>query len=208
MHAFIQKLKSIPKPLILAAALIAVGLVIMIPKGKALLELSKEAHYAIENNFESGNPSLDLLRPWMTLRYIASNYAVPQKYLFEACGIPARKESSEISISRLNNIMRLGDQDGMPALLFKIRAAIQQYRDHPVVTGLLERHAEDWMTVEYIASSTGIPAETLLSEINLPVEGNRYVPLGPLSDRLKYTGGVQGLEAALQKVIDSHPVQP
>ncbi len=208
MHAFIRKLKSIPKPLILAVVLIAAGLAVMIPKGKALVELSKEARYAIENNFESGNPSLDLLRPWMTLRYIASNYAVPQKYLFDACGIPIRKESSEIAVSRLNKIMRLGEQDGLPELLVKIRAAIQRYREQPVVTGLLEQHVEDWMTVEYIANSTGIPAETLLGEINLPVEGNRYVPLGPLSDRLKYTGGVQGLEAALQKVVDSHAVKP
>ena len=208
MQALIQKLKSIPKPLILAVALVAIGLAIMIPKGRALMELTKEARYAIENNFESGNPSLDLLRPWMTLRYIASNYGVPQKYLFDSCGIPPRKESSEIAINRLNKIMQLGQQNNLPVLLFKVRDAIQQYKEHPVVTGLLERHVEDWMTVESIANSTGIPADTLIKEANLPTEGSRYVPLGPLSDRVKYPGGVKALVSALENVLASHGVKP
>jgi hypothetical protein len=192
----------------LAVALILIGVAIMIPKGKGMLDFSKEARYAAENHFADGNLSPDLLRPWMSIQYIAAAYAVPQQYLFDAAGIHPHKETSMIGINRLNQQMGLGKVDDQPALMKTISAAILAYRANPVATGLLERLVEDWMTVQYIANSTGIPAETLFSAINLPAEGNANKPLGFLSQEMKYPGGPKALAAALQKIVDAQGVKP
>ena len=97
----------------------------------------------------------------------------------------------------------MGQVNGEPALLGTLRAAIISYRANPIVTGLLERHVENWMTPQYIANSTGIPVETLLQSANLPLDGNAHKPLGFLADETNYPGGSQALEAALQKIVDT-----
>jgi hypothetical protein len=192
----------------LAVALIVVGVAIMIPKAMGMLDFYKEAKYAEEHNFAAGNLSPDLLRPWMSLRYIAVAYAVPQLYLYDAAGIQPRPETSMLALNRLNQQMKLGRVDGEPALMKTIREAITAYRVNPVVTGLLEQEAQDWMTVQYIANSTGVPAETILTGIGLPVDGNANKPLGFLSDTTHYSGGTKALVAAVQKVLDDQGVKP
>ncbi len=192
----------------LAVALILGGLLIMIPKAKGMFDFYKEVRYAQENNFAAGNLSPDLLRPWMSLRYVAAAYAVPQQYLYTAAGIQPKKETSMIGLNRLNSQLRLGQVDGQPALLKTIRAAIIEYRAHPVVTGLLERSVEDWMTVQYIANSTGIPAAVIFQEVGLPAEGNAFKPLGFLSDETNYPGGPKALIAAVQKIVEAQGVKP
>jgi len=184
----------------LAVALILIGIAIMIPKARGLFEFSKEARYAAEHDFAAGNLSPDLIRPWMSIRYIAAAYAVPQQYLFEAAKIQPRKETSMVSLSRLNQQLNQGQVNGEPALAQTIRAAILAYRAHPVATGLLEQHVEDWMTMQYIANSTGLPVETLFEAVNLPVEGNANLPLDFLSRETHYPGGTRALIAALQAI--------
>lgn len=56
--------------------------------------------YAQQHNFQAGNPSPDLLQPWMSIRHIATMYAVPQGYLFEALNIQPQRETSLMSIER------------------------------------------------------------------------------------------------------------
>ncbi len=184
----------------LAVALILIGIAIMIPKARGLFEFSKEARYAAEHDFAAGNLSPDLIRPWMSIRYIAAAYAVPQQYLFEAAKIQPRKETSMVSLSRLNQQLNQGQVNGEPALAQTIRAAILAYRAHPVATGLLEQHVEDWMTMQYIANSTGLPVETLFEAVNLPVEGNANLPLDFLNRETHYPGGTRALIAALQAI--------
>jgi hypothetical protein len=208
MKLIIEKLKSISTVQWLALALILIGLAIMVPKAKGMLDFYKEVQYAKENNFAAGNLSPDLLRPWMSIRYIAVAYAVPQQYLFEAANIQPKKETSMIGLNRLNQQLGLGQVNARPALLGTIRAAIEAYRANPVVTGLLERHVDEWMTVQYIANSTGIPAETLFTAIGIPASGNAYKPLGFLSDEFNYTGGPKALAAAIQKIVDAQGVKP
>ena len=192
----------------LAVALILIGVAIMVPRAMGMVEFYKEARYATENNFADGNLSPDLLRPWMSIRYIAAAYAVPQQYLFDMAGINPRKETSMVAIDRLNQQMKLGQVDGAPALMKTISEAILAYRANPVATGLLERHVEDWMTMQYIANSTGIPTETLFRTINLPAEGNTNKPLGFLSQETNYPGRSKAMITALQTVVDAQGVKP
>lgn len=199
----------------LAMALIVVGVAIMIPKARGMLDFYKEARYAEEHHFADGNLSPDLLRPWMSLRYIAAAYAVPQQYLYKAIGVQPRPETSMLGLNRLNSQLGLGKVDGQPALMKTVREAIVEYRAHPVVTGFLEREVADWMTVQYIANSSGIPALIIFDEIGVPADGNTFKPLGFLSDQVNYPGGPKALIAAVQEVVDAQgikikiePVQP
>jgi hypothetical protein len=207
MKALFEKIRSLNRVQWLALLLIVIGVAIMIPKGRGMAEFSREAQFAAENDFAAGNPSTDLLRPWMTIRYIAAAYAVPQEYLFDATQIQPKRETSFIAVNRLNQQMQLGQVNGEPALLGTIRTAIEAYRANPVSPGLLERHVEEWMTVQYIANSTGIPAEELFAA-GIPAEGNAYKPLGFLSDELNYPGGEPALAAALQTLVDEKGVKP
>jgi hypothetical protein len=200
--------KSLSKIQILAGLLVMIGLTVMIVKGVGLFEFNKELQFARKNNFPQGNVSPDLLRPWMSVRYIAVAYGVPQKVIFDAAGIPPRPENSMISISRLNQQMQLGGEKGKPELLILLRKAIEGYRENPVATGLLERQVQDWMSIEYIANSIGVPTEEIFAELVLPMKGNAYIPLGPLSDRLHYEGGPRALKLVLQRIVNAHKVQP
>jgi hypothetical protein len=204
----IEKLKSISKVQWLAVALIVIGVAIMIPKAMGMLDFYKEARYAEENHFSDGNLSPDLLRPWMSLRYIAVAYDVPQLYLYDAAGIQPKPETSMLGLNRLNQQMKLGQVDGQPALMKTVREAILSYRANPRVTGLLEQEAQDWMTVQYISNSTGVPVETIFAGIGLPAEGNAHKPLGFLNDQTNYPGGPKALVAAVQKVLDDQGVKP
>lgn len=192
----------------LAIVLIVLGVAIMIPKAKGMIEFYKETRYAAENDFAAGNLSPDLIRPWMSLSYIAAAYAVPQQYLYDAANISPKKETSMLGINRINQRMNLGVVNGQPALLKTIREAIISYRVNPVVTGLLEKQVEDWMTMQYIANSTGIPVETFFKAINIPAAGNAFKPLGFLSDEMKFIGGKKALIAEVQKIVDAQGVKP
>ncbi len=118
-------------------------------------------------------------------------------------GIQPQKETSLIGIHRLNQEMGLGEENGQPALIGKIRQAILDYRARPIATGLIEQRVEGWMTIQYIANSTGLPVETIFAEIGLPSTQNANKPLDFLSDEVHYDGGPNALSAAIQKVIDA-----
>ena len=192
----------------LALALIVIGAAMMIPRAMGMLDFYKEVNYAVEHDFAAGNLSPDLVRPWMSIRYVASAYAVPQLYLYDAAQITPRKETSMLAINRINQQMGLGQVNGEPALMGTIRDAIVAYRAEPVVTGLLEQEVEDWMTVQYIANSTGVPAEAIFTGAEIPSDGNANKPLGFLSRELNYPGGQKALVKAVQQVLDDLGVEP
>lgn len=202
IRAFIKSISLIQW---IAAALILGGLAIMIPRALGMRSMGREVRYAIENNFEAGNPSPDLIRPWMSIRYVAANYGVPQKYLMDAASIPVRKETSLLSIKRLNEQMGLGRVDDQPELIGTFKKAVLAYRADPVHPGLLERRVEDWMTVQYVANSTGISAEQIFAAIGISQAGNEFVPLGVLSSRVKYSGGPKALTQAVGQAVGLQP---
>lgn len=186
----------------LAIALIILGAAIMFPRARGMLDFYKEARYAAENDFASGDVSPDLLRPWMSIRYVAVAYAVPQQYLFDAANIKPRKETSMVSIQRLNQKMGLGQVDGEPALLKTVHGAIAAYRADPVATGLLEKRVEGWMTAQYVANSTGIAVDAILAAANIPANGNIHKPFDFLSEELNYPGGPKALVKAVQDFLE------
>lgn len=199
----LSRLKSLTKLQILAILIILAGMMIMAVRVKGMLDISREAQYARNNNFAAGDLSPDLLRPWMSLRYIAVAYAVPQKYIYDAIAVQARPETSMLGIDRLNRQMGLGQVNDEPALLGKVRQAILDYRANPVATGLLEQRVDGWMSVEYIANSTGVPAETILQRINLPdTAANRNRPLDAVAKEENYSGGTRQLMVDVQAVLD------
>jgi hypothetical protein len=208
MSTLIEKIKSLSRVQWIAIALIVFGVGIMSFKSFGISDNYKEVKFAVEHNFAAGNPSTDLLRPWMTIRYIAAAYDVPQQYIFDAAHIQPKRETSLIALERLNRQMKLGQVNGEPVLMKTIGEAITAYRANPVATGLIERHVEDWMPVQYIANSTGIPAETILQSVGIPVAGNMYKPLGFLSDQVNYPGGKKALIAAIQKIVDAQGKKP
>jgi len=205
MKRFSEKLPRISRLQLFALGLVVLGIAIMIPRAWDMLDFYKKVRYAQQHNFQAGNPSPDLLQPWMSTRYIAATYAVPQGYLFEAMNIQPKRETSLMSIERLNRELGLGTLNGQPVLLGSVRATIVAYRANPVATGLLERKVENWMTVQYIANSTGIPAQDIFEAIGLPMEGNAHKPLGLLSREVDYPGGSQALTNAIQKVVEPAP---
>jgi len=203
----LQKIKSISKIQILAIVLLVVGVAVMIPRGVGMYNNYRESEYARQNNFIDGNPSLDLIRPWMSIRYVAVAYGVPQKYLMETLEIPVRIETSMMSLDRLNAHMHMQTSDGQLEIIDKLREAIRSYRANPVATGLLEGHIQDWMTVQYIANSTGVPTETICKEIGIPMEKNAFLPLRYLGNAVDYPGGWKALARDIEKAVDAHKVQ-
>lgn len=204
MSTLLTRLKAISRVQLFALVLIVGGLALMVWRGSRMFSTSQELRFAIEHDFKAGNPSTDLLRPWMTLRYVAASYGVPQKYIYDYAKVQPRKETSDISLERINRQLGLGQVDGKPAFLVTVREAIELYRANPVATGLLEREVDSWMTIQYIANSIGVPLETVFAELNLPVADHAYVPLNYLNDRIDYPGGLDGLQAALQKIVEAH----
>ncbi len=199
----IQRLKSLTKIQVLAIALILIGAGVMVTRGRGMMASSREVQYARNHNFAAGNLSPDLIRPWMSLRYIAVSYAIPQKYLYDAIGVQARPETSMLGVNRLNRQMGLGQTNGEPVLTAKIRQAIIDYRAHPAPTGLLEQQVEGWMSMQYIANSTGVAAETILQELHLPADANNLnKPLDVTAGEVNYTGGPRQLVADVQAIID------
>ena len=78
-----------------------------------------------------------------------------------------------------------------------MRQAIGQYRENPLTTGLGD-DVRPWMSIQYIANSTGIPPEYIFEQIDLPMEGNEYKPLTLLDDEFDY-GLVEAVQAALDQ---------
>ena len=200
----VKKLKSISPLLIVAAGLIVLGLVIIIHYGRGAFNSYRAMEFAREHGFDAGNPNPDLIRPWMNIRYIAVAYAVPQEFLFAELGIPMERRNSETPLYRLNQEFGFGQSDQGPAIVTKVQDAILKYRANPVTTGLREHGVRYWMSVQYIANSTGIPAEYIFEQIGLPMAGNAYLPLDRLSQETHYASGVRALVEAIQRVVDTY----
>ena len=192
----------------MALGLMLIGVALMAVKGAGLLNSAREARYAVENNFSAGDLDPALIRPWMNVRYISSAYAVPQKYLFEALGVTPGKETSLIALERLNKQHNLGKNGEKPAILQKVVEAVNTYRANPVTTGLIEREVEDWMTIQYVANSTGITAEELAASAGIPLEGNLNKPIGVVADQTDYPGGAKALANALNEFVQQFAPQP
>ena len=192
----------------MAIILIAIGVVAVVRYGIGTFNAYRAVQYARQNNFDAGNPDPDLLRPWMNMQYVAVAYTVPQEFLFAELGIPFERRSSRASLADLNdrfNFGRATDGDRpYPLILDRLKAAIIKYRENPIPTGLERDGVRPWMSVQYIANSTGIPAEVIFEQIDVPMDGNAFLPLDALAGEARYQGGPRALVENIQQVVDTY----
>ena len=79
---------------------------------------------------QPGATDVEAIRGWMTIPYIARAFGVPEKYLFEAAGIPAEGNQRK-SLGRLNREYASGERG---AMLKRVEAAIRRYETEQPAT--------------------------------------------------------------------------
>ncbi len=196
------------KRLLLTIAVIAIGLAIAGFFGVRSVRSFREFQYIRQQGLDRGTASVDAIRPWMTIRFIAVAYAVPEEYLYSALAIPFDQRNADQSLGELNRIYQLGLSPNSTSLAIvdKAKAAITEYRKNPVATGL--RDVRPWMSIRYIANSTGVPEQTIFAAIGVPAEGNQNKPLDLISKEQHYSGGPRALVEAIQSVLGQPKAAP
>ena len=200
----LTSIKSISKLQVVAIVLVLIGLGLVIFFGIRTVRSYRELQYIQEVGFDEGTAELDAIRPWMTPKFVAVAYAVPQEFLFAELGIPFDRWNSNEALGELNKEFDFGkppDKESM-IIIDKVRAAIEKYRENPVPTGL-EGDVRAWMSIQYISNSTGVPVEFILEQIDL-LDGNTNIPLDMLNDETDYPGGRRALVEAVQNALNKY----
>jgi len=139
------------------------------------------------NPLKPGITNVEVIRPWMTIRYIGVAYGVPQEYIFFELDIPFDPKDSDTPLRRFNDKYEFGPpspSEGLPVLQ-QIKTIIQQYQSDPVATGLNE--IRPWMTIQYVANATGVPASYIFEYLDIPnIEDNEYLQLFDLGRKYEY----------------------
>lgn len=183
----ISFVKPLTKLKILALLLVIVGLSLVVHFGIRSYHSFREMQYIHKQGLDVGMADVEAIRPWMTVRFIAVAYAVPQEYIFAELNIPFEQRNSQETLHDLNQKYNFGPpaDNHEPPIIDRVRQAILQYRANPVATGLKE-DVRPWMTIRYIANSTGIPEEYIFQQIGLPATGNQNKPLDRLDQEFHY----------------------
>jgi hypothetical protein len=187
--------------LLLTIAVIAIGLAIAAFFGVRSVRSFRELQYIQQQGLDRGTASLDAVRPWMTIRFVAVAYAVPEEYLYSVLEIPFERRNANQSLGELNRIYHLGLVPNSTELVAvdRVRTAIKEYRKNPVATGL--RDVRPWMSVRYIANSTGVSEGIIFAAIRMSATGNENKPLNLLSREQHYPGGSRALVDAVQRAL-------
>lgn len=201
-------IKSAKPRLILPVVLIVLGLIITAYFGMRAVRSFRQMEYIRQEGLDRGTASVEAIRPWMTIRFIAVAYAVPEEYLYSQLNIPFDRRSAHAALSRLNREYELGQSPtgDYPAIIDQVKAAITAYRADPVVTGL--RDIRPWMSIRYIANSTGVPEAYIFEQLGLPMAGNENKPLEFLSEELRYRGGPRALIEEIQRTLAEYQGEP
>ncbi|MEI7770470.1 MAG: hypothetical protein WCI67_10800 [Chloroflexales bacterium] len=188
--------------------LIVVGVGMTIFFGARAVRSFRDLQYIREQGLDRGTASVDAIRGWMTIRFIAVAYAVPEEYLYSELAIPFERRNANSPLGRLNTDYKLGDSPNgsYPAIIDKAQAAITAYRANPVVTGL--RDVRPWMSVHYIANSSGVPVDYIFAQLGLPTQGNADKPLEMLAVDLTYPDGPQAMSDAIQRALAGYQKAP
>jgi len=196
------------KTRLLAIAVIAFGLAIAAFFGVRSMRSFREIQYIRQEGLDRGTASVDASRPWMTIRFIAVAYAVPEEYLYSVLGIPFERRNADRALGELNKDYQLGltPNGAEMVIIDRARAAITEYRKNPVATGL--RDVRPWMSIRYIANSTGVPESEIFATVGLPAAGNEDKPLDLLSQEQRYPGGSRALVEAVQNALRQRKATP
>jgi uncharacterized SAM-binding protein YcdF (DUF218 family) len=193
-------LKSLSKLQILAIVLVVIGLGLVVFFGMRSVRSFREMQYIREEGLDVGAADVEAIRPWMPVQFVAVAYGVPQEYLFAELGIPFDHRNSRDTLFELNRKYDFGppsERGQEPPILDKVREAITAYQANPVTTGLKE-DVRPWMSIRYIANSTGIPEEYIFQQLGIPADGNEGKPLDRLGDEFKFGGRREIVEAVKQ----------
>ena len=193
--------------LLLTIGVIALGLAIAAFFGIRTLTAARQLQYIRQQGLDRGSASVDAIRPWMTVRFIAVAYAVPEEYIYSALEIPFDKRRPDSSLGEINKQFEFGQSPNNElAIIEKTKTAINAYRANPVATGL--RDVRPWMSIRYIANSTGVPEQDIFAAIGISATDNEYKPLDLLGKEQHYPGGPKALFDAVTNALAQHKVTP
>lgn len=192
----------------LAILLIVIGLVVTTIYGLRSVQSYQQLQYIRAQGLDDGTANVEAIQPWMTIGYIAVAYAVPEEYIYAELDIPFDRRNQHQTLGDLNRQYRLGRPEAgeAPVIMQRVQAAILAYRENPVATGLDD--IRSWMTVQYIANSTGVPAEYLFEQLDIPAEGNAFKPLDVLAREVKFREGPRGLSEAIKTALNQYEATP
>lgn len=187
---------------------IAVGLLITVFFGLRSYRSFRELQYIQQQGLDRGTASVDAIRAWMTVRFVAVAYAVPEEYLYAQLDLPFEGRHPDMRLFDINRSKQLGTSPNgdYPAVIDLVKTAITEYRKNPVATGL--RDIRPWMTVRYIANSTGVSEDTIFTAINVPASGNESKPLDLIAKEQKYPGGPRALTDAIANALGQPKAAP
>jgi hypothetical protein len=187
--------------LLLTIGVIAIGLAIAGFFGIRTVTSARQFQYIRQQGLDRGTASVDAIRPWMTVRFIAVAYAVPEEYIYSALEIPFDRRRPDNSLGEINKEFQMGNSPNSNELVIidKAKAAITAYRKNPVATGLHD--VRPWMSIRYIANSSGVPEQAIFDAIGIPATGNEDKPLDLLSKEQHYPGGPKAFADAVTAVL-------
>lgn len=209
MRTWLQSALARPRVrLLLTFAVIAIGLSITIFFGIRSFRSFQQLRYIQQQGLDRGTASVDAIRPWMTVRFVAVAYAVPEEYLFSALSVPYNQRNANSTLRDIERAYHIdaSQTDTVSEAAEKLKVAITEYRANPVVTGL--RDVRPWMSIRYIANSTGVPASFIFTQLGIPLAGNEDKPLDLLSEEQHYQGGPRAFAEAVQQALNAHQGQP
>lgn len=196
----------------LALLLIVVGLVMSILYGVRAQRSFREFQYMRATGLDRGTARVDAIRPWMTVRYVAVAYAVPEEFIFAELEIAYNRRNSNEVVRRLNDEYQLGQSPNgdYPLIIDRVAQAILDYRADPIATGL--REIRPWMTIRYIANSTGLPEVYLLEKLGLDAARAAEIdaavrPLDDLARELHLPEGPESLGKLIDDAIKSYQAE-
>jgi hypothetical protein len=191
-----------------ATLLVVIGLAITIIYGIRSVRSFRQLQYIREQGLDRGVASVEAIQPWMPIRYVSVAYGVPEEYIFAQLDIPFDRRSSNDTLGGLNRRYQLGwsEESNRPAIIDQVAEAIEAYQENPVATGL--RDIRPWMTIRYIANSTGVPEAYLLEQLGIESDDNNvFRPLDDLAHHTRYEGGPRGLGDAIKAVLAKYEAE-
>lgn len=187
--------------LLLTIGVIVIGLAIAGFFGIRTVTSARQLQYIRQQGLDRGSASVDAIRPWMTVRFIAVAYAVPEEYIYSALDIPFDRRRPDNSLGEINKEFQMGNSptDNELVIIGKAKAAITAYRANPVATGL--RDVRPWMSIRYIANASGVPEQAIFDAIGMPAARNEDKPLDLLGKEQHYPGGPRALSDAVTNAL-------
>jgi hypothetical protein len=187
--------------------LILIGLAVTFLFGMRAVRSFRQVQYIQQQGLDRGTASVEAIQPWMTVRFIAVAYAVPEEYLYSALEIPFDRRNADKPLGSITPAPP-ESRDGTPptpvpdfgsVLVARAKEGVLAYRADPIATGL--REIRPWMSLRYISNSKGIPLDELFAQTGLAPSLNPDKPLELLAEEADFPGGLRGLTESVARAL-------